>query len=63
MSPLEDGKMLQLKGTYASVAEAVEMLKLSDGHVRRLLRQKKIQGVRTGRDWLIPVKNGQIQVL
>lgn len=36
-----------------SVAEASELMGCSVGYVRRLLREGKLAGWRTGRDWLI----------
>lgn len=45
-NPLEE-----LKGSVISVAEAVAITKMTPSYIRRLIRTKKIAGVKFGRDW------------
>jgi excisionase family DNA binding protein len=55
--------MFKLNGDYATVSEAVEILGVNQAYVRRVLQQGRVSGaVKIGRDWLIPVINGQIQI-
>jgi excisionase family DNA binding protein len=55
--------MFKLNGDYATVSEAVEMLGVNQQYVRRVLQQGRVSGaVKIGRDWLIPVINGQIKI-
>jgi excisionase family DNA binding protein len=54
--------MFKLQGTYATVLEATEMLKVTESYVRQLLRRGEIVGaIKIGRDWLIPVVDGEIK--
>ena len=41
--------------SYQTSKEAAERLGLSHSHMRLLLRQGRIQGIKFGRDWLIEV--------
>jgi excisionase family DNA binding protein len=55
--------MFKLSGDYATVSEAVEILGVNQQYVRRVLQQGRVSGaVKVGRDWLIPVINGRIEI-
>ena len=45
--------------TPYSTTELAEAVKLSDAHIRRLLIDGKLSGVKVGRDWIIPVDVAQ----
>ena len=38
---------------YITVAQASRRFGLSTGHISRLLKEGKIQGIRPGHDWLV----------
>ncbi len=38
---------------YITVAQASRRFGLSTGHISRLLKESKIQGIRPGHDWLV----------
>lgn len=44
---------------YVSTAEAARIIKCNDSRVRQLLREKKLRGERTGRDWLVEKKSAE----
>ena len=55
--------MFKLNGVYATVTEAVKILGFNESYIRRLLKEGKVRGaVKTGRDWLIPVIDGEIKI-
>ncbi len=41
--------------SYQTSQEAAERLGVSHSHMRLLLRQGRIQGIKLGRDWLIEI--------
>lgn len=45
--------------TPYTTTELADAVNLSDAHIRRLLIAGKLQGVKLGRDWLIPADVGQ----
>lgn len=44
------------KTNILSVYEAAELLGLSKQYIRRLLKQKKLTGIRVGKTWIIPIE-------
>jgi predicted GIY-YIG superfamily endonuclease len=60
---VEDIPLLYFDGIYATVIEATAILGVNDSYVRQLLRRGNIPGaVKIGRDWIIPVIDGQIKI-
>jgi excisionase family DNA binding protein len=54
--------MLNLNGTYATVKDVCELLNCTEGYVRRMLIAKRLEGIKIGREWLIPVIDGKIEI-
>lgn len=54
--------MIELHGTYASVKDACDLLGCTEGYVRQMLIAKRLNGIKIGREWLIPVVNGKLEV-
>jgi hypothetical protein len=52
----------KLKGTYVNVQGACILLDCTEGYVRRMLIIKRLDGIKIGREWLIPVVNGKLEV-
>ncbi len=56
-------KTFELTGTYTTAKGAAELLSVNDSRIRQLLLSGRIVGaIHIGRDWLIPIVDGQIQV-
>ncbi len=43
-----------LKGLYWGATELAEKYQCDPSHIRRILAEEKIQGIKIGRTWLIP---------
>jgi excisionase family DNA binding protein len=54
--------MLNLNGTYATVKDACKLLECTEGYVRRMLIAGRLDGIKIGREWIIPVINGKLEV-
>ena len=46
------GSLVDLTSNLISVTEASELSGLTTGHLRKLLREGQIEGVKIGRNWL-----------
>lgn len=50
---------IKLNGEYATSVEVAAILGCNPSYVKKLLSQKKIQGEKLQRDWLIPLVDGK----
>ena len=55
--------MFNLNGVYANVEQAVILLGVTKSYITRLIREERIEAIRIGREWLIPVTDGKVNVL
>ncbi len=42
---------------YISAKEAAKVLEVSHGHMKKLLRDGEVKGIKLGRDWLVEAKS------
>jgi len=59
---VKDIQFWTFEGTYATVKEACTLLDCTEGYVRRMLIVKRLDGIKIGCEWLIPVVNGKLEV-